>query len=238
MFHASAPDDRGERRVCGAARYHRRAVRSTSIGCTRRSKPCVNRHPNLAARFCAAASVSRCRSSWPIRWCPGAISISPPRTLDPDEQIEQLCAAERAAVCDLANRPAFRAALIRTRRQPAPIRADQPPHRDAMAGRCRSCCGRSSPATTGSALPAPDALSQLLTWLAGRDREAARAAWREVLAGFDAPTLVGPPAPVGAGRRGVSRFGCPRRPRGPWASWPLTPHHRQHRVAGRRGRSC
>ena len=34
--------------------------------------------------------------------------------LDPDEQIQRLCAAERAAVCDLADQPAFRVALIRT----------------------------------------------------------------------------------------------------------------------------
>src|ERR1700722_15355631 len=31
-----------------------------------------------------------------------------------EEQIERLCAAERAAVCALADEPAFRAALIRT----------------------------------------------------------------------------------------------------------------------------
>ncbi len=35
-------------------------------------------------------------------------------TVDVDEQIQRLCAAERAAVCDLADQPAFRAALIRT----------------------------------------------------------------------------------------------------------------------------
>ena len=34
--------------------------------------------------------------------------------VDVDEQIQQVCAAERAAVCDLADQPAFRAALIRT----------------------------------------------------------------------------------------------------------------------------
>ena len=33
---------------------------------------------------------------------------------DLDEQIQQVCAAERAAVCDLADQPAFRAALIGT----------------------------------------------------------------------------------------------------------------------------
>ena len=32
------------------------------------------------------------------------------------------------------------------------------------------------------------------------------AAWREVLAGFDTPTLVGPPARLGLGRRGIESF--------------------------------
>ena len=45
-----------------------------------------------------------------------------------------------------------------------------------------------------------------MTWLADRDLEAARAAWGEVLAGFDTPTLVGPPDRVGLGRRGVETF--------------------------------
>ena len=31
---------------------------------------------------------------------------------DVEQQLERLCAAERAAVCDLANQPTFRAALI------------------------------------------------------------------------------------------------------------------------------
>ena len=35
---------------------------------------------------------------------------------------------------------------------------------------------------------------------------AARTAWGEVLAGFDTPTLVAPPARVGLGQRGVQSF--------------------------------
>src|SRR4029077_9757396 len=53
------------------------------------------------------------------------------------------------------------------------------------------------------ALPAQAAYRRLVSWLAGRDLEAAHAAWREVLAGFDTPTLVGPPARLGLGRRSV-----------------------------------
>src|SRR6201999_3685914 len=46
-------------------------------------------------------------------------------------------------------------------------------------------------------------------WLADRDLDAAEAAWRELLAGFDTPTLVGPPAQLGRGRRGVELFQVP-----------------------------
>ncbi|MGH8966870.1 MAG: condensation domain-containing protein, partial [Actinomycetes bacterium] len=50
--------------------------------------------------------------------------------------------------------------------------------------------------------PAPPNRS-FITWLADRDVAAAHAAWREVLAGFDAPTLVGPSHKSGSGPRGV-----------------------------------
>ncbi|MGH3581842.1 MAG: condensation domain-containing protein, partial [Mycobacterium sp.] len=73
----------------------------------------VRRHPNLAARFCG-------QFGEPVQIIP-AEPVMPWRYLDlrgddrePDDEIHQLCAAERAAVCDLANRPTFRAALIRT----------------------------------------------------------------------------------------------------------------------------
>ena len=56
----------------------------------------------------------------------------------------------------------------------------------------------------GQRLPAATSYRRFVTWLADRDLEAARAAWREVFAGFDTPTLVGPPDRVGLGRRGVA----------------------------------
>ena len=52
--------------------------------------------------------------------------------------------------------------------------------------------------------PAAGSYRRFVTWLAGRDLDAAHATWREVLAGFDTPTLVGPPGPVG--QRGVASF--------------------------------
>ena len=70
----------------------------------------VNRHPNLAARFCQ-------RFDQPVQIIPAdPDSAWQYVELDSrvDEQIQRVCAAERAAVCDLTDPPAFRAALIRT----------------------------------------------------------------------------------------------------------------------------
>jgi amino acid adenylation domain-containing protein/thioester reductase-like protein len=61
----------------------------------------------------------------------------------------------------------------------------------------------------GQRLPAPAPYRSFVTWLTGRDRAAALAAWRKVLADFDSPTLVGPPDRLGLGRRGVESFRVP-----------------------------
>ena len=46
-------------------------------------------------------------------------------------------------------------------------------------------------------LPAAGSYRSFVTWLAGQDRDAAHAAWRSVLEGFDTPTLVAAPAAPG-----------------------------------------
>ena len=130
--------------------------------------------------------------------------------VDVDEQIQRVCAAERAAVCDLADPPAFRVALIRTA-------ADR--HRFVLTNHHIVLDGWSLPILLqeifasyyGQRLPAAGSYRSFVTWLAGRDLDAAHAAWREVLAGFDAPTLVGPPGRLGLGRRGVASFRVPER---------------------------
>ena len=73
----------------------------------------VTRHPHLAARYCP-------HFDEPVQIIP-ADPVTPWRyvdltvgDVDLDEQIQRVCAAERAAVFDLADQPAFRAALIRT----------------------------------------------------------------------------------------------------------------------------
>ncbi|OBF76888.1 non-ribosomal peptide synthetase [Mycobacterium sp. 852002-51613_SCH5001154] len=167
----------------------------------------VNRHPNLAARFCP-------QFGEPVQVIPADPVMAwryiqlGAEDLDPEEKIEQLCAAERGAVSDLANRPAFRAALIRT--------ADNR-HRFVLTNHHIVMDGWSLPIMLreiltsyyGDRLPAPASFRSYLTWLAAQDRTAARAAWAEVLGGFEAPTLVGPPARLGLGRRGVESYRLP-----------------------------
>ena len=158
--------------------------------------------------------------------------------VDVDEQIQRVCAAERAAVCDLAHESAFRVALIRTA---------EDRHRFVLTNHHIVLDGWSLPILLqeifasyyGQRLPAAASYRRFVTWLAGRDLDAAQAAWREVLAGFDTPTLVGPPGRLGLGPRGVESFRVPERDHaGAWRAGPLAPHHRQHRAAGRAGRSC
>ncbi|MEN3316649.1 MAG: hypothetical protein V7643_50, partial [Mycobacterium sp.] len=151
----------------------------------------VARHPNLAARFCE-------QFSEPVQIIPADPGLAwrymeLADDVDAGEQIEQLCAAERAAVCDIADGATFRAALIRT--------ADNR-HRFVLTIHHIVIDGWSLPVLMreifagyfGERLPAAAPYRSFVSWLASQDRDAARAAWREAFDGFDAPTLVGPPA--------------------------------------------
>ena len=168
----------------------------------------VSRHPNLVARFCQ-------QFDEPVQVIP-ADPVAAWRyveldaedldvDVDVDEQMQRLCAAERAAVCDLANQPAFRAALIRTA-------GDR--HRFVLTFHHIVVDGWSLPVLLGEIfagyygqrLPAAVPYRRFVTWLAERDLAGAHAAWREVLAGFDTPTLVGPPDRVGLGARATESF--------------------------------
>ena len=135
----------------------------------------VSRHPNLAARFSQQYAE------------PVQIILADPVVpwqyveLDSEEQIAQLCAAERAAVCDFINQPAFRAALIRTA-------ADQ--YRLVLTNHHIVLDGWSLPILLGEVfatyygqrLPPAVPYRRFVSWLTGRDLDAARGAWREVLA--------------------------------------------------------
>ena len=159
----------------------------------------INRHPNLAARFCQ-------QFDQPVQIIP-ANPVAPWRydDLDCEEQIQQVCAVERTAVCNLTDLPAFRTAVIRT----APDR-----HRIVLTFHHIVMDGWSLPillqeifaSYCGQQLPAATPYRRFVTWLADRDVDAARAAWCKALAGFDTPTLVGPPARLKPGPRDTTAF--------------------------------
>ena len=96
-----------------------------------------------------------------------------------------MCAAERAAVRDLADQPAFRAALIRT----GPDR-----HRFVITNHHIVMDGWSLPILLGEIfagyydqpLPAAASYRSFITWLT-RDLDAARAAWRRCWPGLTPP---------------------------------------------------
>jgi amino acid adenylation domain-containing protein/non-ribosomal peptide synthase protein (TIGR01720 family) len=170
----------------------------------------LTRHPNVAARFSDKFDepVQIIPADPPLVWryldLVGGQKDSED-SADPDVQIEDLRAAERAAVCDLANQPAFRAALIRTA-------IDQ--YRFVLTNHHIVLDGWSLPILLGEIfasyygqrLPPAAPYRRFVSWLAQRDLDAARAAWREVLAGLDTPTLVGPAGRVEQGRREVASF--------------------------------
>jgi glycopeptidolipid biosynthesis protein len=162
----------------------------------------VTRHPHLVARFSGDFDE-------PLQVLPAEPELDW-RYLelgdgDVDDQIEQLSAAERVAVCDLADKSAFRAALLRTAE-------DQ--YRFVLTNHHIVLDGWSKPLLLqeifasyyGHRLPAAVSYRRFVTWLADQDRSAARAAWREVFDGFETPTLVGPPQRMGLGPRGVEDF--------------------------------
>ncbi|HTX95679.1 MAG TPA: amino acid adenylation domain-containing protein, partial [Mycobacterium sp.] len=164
----------------------------------------VDRHPNLVARFCE-------RFDQPVQIIPadpGAhwryVDLQANGS-DLDERVQQLCADERAAVCDLADQPAFRAALIRTAHDR--YRFVLTNHHIVFDGWSLQILLREIFASYyGLRLPAAVPYRRFIAWLADRDVDAARAAWREIFAGFSTPTLVGPPDRFGLGPRGLRLF--------------------------------
>jgi len=161
----------------------------------------MSRHPNLAARFVG-------RFDEPVQIIPAetepswrVIDLSA-GGLDVEEQIQQLSAVERAAVCDLANPPAIRVAVIRT--GPHHHRLVLTNHHILMDGWSLQIVLQEIFASYyGARLPAPVSYRKFASWLADRDHVAAEAVWRKELAGFETPTLVGSPDPYGPVRRGT-----------------------------------
>ncbi|MGE2723084.1 condensation domain-containing protein, partial [Mycolicibacterium celeriflavum] len=161
----------------------------------------IGRHPQVVARFSLQFDepVQIIPADPALVWRYEDLSAG---DIDVDEQIEWICAAERSAVCDLIDGAPFRVALIRT----APDR-----HRFVLTNHHIVMDGWSLPILLGEIfasyhgqrLPPPTPYRHLFTWLAGRDLQAAENAWRQILAGYDTPTLVAPQQKLGSGARGV-----------------------------------
>ena len=151
----------------------------------------VRRHPHLAARFCAGFDP-------PVQLIPTDPAASwRYRELSDEPSIADLCAAERAAVCDLRTPPAFRAALIRT--SPDEHRCVLTFHHIVMDGWSLPVLLREIFAGySGMPLPQAPSFRRYLRWVDAVDTEAALQAWSAVLAGLDNPTLVGTPGRTGA----------------------------------------
>jgi amino acid adenylation domain-containing protein/non-ribosomal peptide synthase protein (TIGR01720 family) len=158
----------------------------------------VRRHPNLVARFCD-------RFDEPVQIIPTE-PVAGWQYLELDgDDVSQLCAAERAAVCALADPPAFRAVLIRTGSDR--YRFVLTIHHIVVDGWSMPIILREIFAGYhGHRLPAPQPYRKFVSWLADRDLDTAHAVWRDQLAGFDTPALVGPPDRLGSGPRAAASF--------------------------------
>ncbi|MEB4212385.1 condensation domain-containing protein, partial [Mycobacterium sp. 94-17] len=163
----------------------------------------VARHPHLAARFCA-------QFDQPVQVIP-ADPVVPWRYVDlattdgveVEEQIQRVCVAERAVVCDLAHQSALRAAVIRLADDRHRFVLTN--HHIVLDGWSKSVLTREIIAAYyGYQLPAAAPYRRFVDWLADRDLDADLAAWGEVLAGFDTPTLVGPAGRLALGPQGVA----------------------------------
>ncbi|WP_142279928.1 non-ribosomal peptide synthetase, partial [Mycobacterium avium] len=165
----------------------------------------ITRHPNVVAHFSEdfGEPVQILSAEPELAWQYVELDAG----ADLDEQVERLSSAERVAVADLAQ-PPLRGALIRTA---------EDAYRFVLTNHHIVLDGWSKPlllqeifaAYFGVRLPAPVPYRNFITWLSAQDRAAAQAAWREVLAGFDTPTLVGPSGRMALGPRGVAEFHVP-----------------------------
>ncbi|XCW06145.1 amino acid adenylation domain-containing protein [Streptomyces sp. HUAS MG47] len=120
-----------------------------------------------------------------------------------DLPIDELLAADRAERFDLERPPLMRATLIRDGRRHRLLLTLH--HIIADGWSVTVLLRELAAAYQGDALPAPVDPRPYLSWLAGRDRDAARDAWRRALAGLDEPTRLTAPADAGDGQRTSAR---------------------------------
>ncbi|WP_405851747.1 amino acid adenylation domain-containing protein [Streptomyces sp. NBC_00090] len=126
--------------------------------------------------------------------------------------LDELLRADRAERFDLDRPPLLRATLVKDGQR---HRLLLTLHHIVADGWSVSVLLREvTEAYRGAELPEPVSPEPYLSWLAGRDRDAAREAWRQALAGLDGPTrlpeLPAPAAPNGAPATGAAD--APARP--------------------------
>jgi hypothetical protein len=109
---------------------------------------------------------------------------------------DRVCAEERAAITDLSHQSPLRAALIRT--ADGCHRLVLTSHHVVVDGWSLQILLEEIFASyDGRPLPAPVPYRAFVAWLVNQDVDAAQIAWRELLSGFEVPTLVGPPDRLG-----------------------------------------
>ncbi|WP_232002863.1 condensation domain-containing protein, partial [Mycobacterium sp. 1245801.1] len=163
----------------------------------------ITRHPNVVASFLEdfGEPVQVLSADPELAWQYVELDAGD----DVEAQVDRLSTAERVAVCDLAGQPPFRGTLIRTAENT--YRFVLTNHHIVLDGWSKPLLLQEIFASYfGVRLPAPVPYRSFITWLSEQDRAAAQAAWREVLEGFETPTLVGPSGRTGLGPRGVAEF--------------------------------
>ncbi|MHC6625471.1 amino acid adenylation domain-containing protein [Streptomyces globosus] len=122
-----------------------------------------------------------------------------------DTPLDDLLAADRAERFDPARPPLLRAALIRDGRRHRLLLTLH--HIVADGWSVTVLLRELTAAYRGETLPEPADPRPYLAWLASRDRDAARDAWRTALAGLDGPTRLAPTTGAGGGRQAPARPG-------------------------------
>ncbi|NED81891.1 amino acid adenylation domain-containing protein, partial [Streptomyces sp. SID11233] len=117
--------------------------------------------------------------------------------------LDDVLRADRARPFDLARPPLLRATLVRDGRR---HRLLLTLHHIVADGWSVSVLLRElTAAYRGEELPAPAAPHPYLTWLATRDRDSAREAWRQALSGLEGPTRLSALAAAADGERAPAR---------------------------------
>ncbi|MEU3422355.1 amino acid adenylation domain-containing protein [Streptomyces murinus] len=164
----------------------------------------LRRHPNLRGGFRQVDSgqtVQLIPRQVELPWEESDLSSLP--AAEAEAELARIAAKEHARRFDLAEPPLLRFSLVRLAAEHH--RLIMTTHHILLDGWSTPILVRELTTLYGShgdaaALPRVTPYRQYLGWLAGQDRPAAEAAWREALAGLEQPTLLTPVDPTRAAR--------------------------------------